>query len=79
MAKADVKIFAGNLRYLMNQRDLGTKELATELFIAPPRVKAWLEAKCFPKESLLIQLCEYFDYYDIFKLLTQKLSKNETD
>lgn len=72
-ARADVRIFSKNLRHLMNGRNIGARQLALELYIAPPRVKAWLEGRCFPKESALIMLCEYFEFYDIFKLFTESI------
>ncbi len=73
MATADVNIFAANLRHLMNKRDLTEVELALELRIDRARIQAWRGGRCFPQEDILIKLCEYFKYYDIFKLFTEKI------
>lgn len=69
--KADPEIFARNLRHLMNRERLDLNGLAFKLRMSSPRVRRWLDAECFPKESAMVQLCELFEYYDIFKLITQ--------
>jgi transcriptional regulator with XRE-family HTH domain len=78
MAKADVDIFAANIRYLMARLELTDLDLATMLGIDRYRVKAWRSGKCFPREDALVKLCEFFQYYDIFKLITEKIKIHDT-
>jgi transcriptional regulator with XRE-family HTH domain len=73
MAHADVDIFAANIRHLMNKRDLTDLQLSIDLRVDRARVKSWRSGICFPTKDALVKICEYFGYYDIFKLLTEKI------
>lgn len=70
---ASMEIFSTNLQYLMKDKGVLPSELARGLSISPFRVDRWLSKKCYPKIEMMIQLCNYFDYQDIYKLLTTKI------
>lgn len=74
MATASLEIFAANLRYLMRQKKVEDIQMARALQVDRARVKAWLGAVCYPQQGVLVKICEYFQYFDIFKLFTERIS-----
>jgi hypothetical protein len=74
MAYADLKTFSFNIHLLLRRKGVTDEELAKSLDMNLPRVRAWLGEVCYPKSDALVKLCEYFEYYDIFKLFTQRLT-----
>ncbi|HEY4288235.1 MAG TPA: helix-turn-helix transcriptional regulator [Puia sp.] len=74
MAKANMDLFAANLQYLMRRLDLTGDELADLLKMKYPRIKAWVNGKTYPAHEAMVQLCQVLGYYDIFKMLTEKIT-----
>jgi len=73
-SQADLKIFAANLQYLMLRKKCKIEDLAIDMEISIQRVHSWLQAICFPKYEMMVKLCQYFSYYDIYALVTKKIS-----
>jgi len=70
--QASVRIFSTNLVYLMKEKGVLPGQLATAINVSPHRVSQWLAGNCYPKISMLITLCNYFEFYDIYKLVTEE-------
>lgn len=73
-AKVSETVFRDNLLFLISQKNMTYLEFASDANIERHRVERWLKAICFPKYTMMVQLCEYFGYYDIYKLLTTDIS-----
>lgn len=72
---ASQKIFAQNFKHLLDQRGLTHLEFAKEAKIERHRVERWVNALCFPKYTMMVTICRFFDYYDIYSLLTEPINK----
>lgn len=76
-AKAPVaskKIFSENLKYLLQQKNITHLEFALEENIERHRVERWIKGLCFPKYTIMVQICQFFEYYDIYKLITERIN-----
>ena len=71
MAKASLEIFSQNLQRLMAREDMDLNDFAVDLGVTRDRARQWTGAKCFPNEAGMVKICELFEYYDIFKLITE--------
>lgn len=68
--KASNEIFASNLMRLMTEKQVDVEKMATDLCIDESRIRAWMKASSYPKYAMMIKLCLYFEYFDIFTLVT---------
>lgn len=72
-AQASLEIFAANLQYLMKSKGVLPGEMAVHLKISRDRLDRWLSKVCYPQMNVLIAICDYLEYTDIYSLLTVKL------
>lgn len=70
---ADLETFSKNMEYLMVKKGLDQEKFAEALQIHPARVKPWLQAQCFPQHKMMIRICQFFNFYDIYTLLTKSI------
>jgi transcriptional regulator with XRE-family HTH domain len=75
---ADAKKFSENLHYLMQQKGIDDKKLADDLGVSLMRVKPWTSGACFPKYTMMIQVCNYFEFYDIYQLVSSSIKPNRS-
>ncbi len=68
-----MEVFTTNLSALMDHKGVDYHEMANDLDVEVTRVRRWFSKICFPKHSMMIRLCDYFGYRDIYKLLTEKI------
>jgi len=71
--KADTTIFSSNLSILISRKEVTEEKICTDLDAQLPRLQSWLKGHCFPKYSMMVKICNYFEYYDIYKLITQPI------
>lgn len=57
----DTEVFTKNLRQLMKDRHIKTKDLAKVLHITPPHVSHFLVGRQLPRIEMLYEICELFD------------------
>jgi hypothetical protein len=77
MENARLDIFALNLKTLINKKKITYVDLAEELHLDKWRVKRWLTGKCFPQHKIMVSLCDYFGYKDIYSLLTKEINPKD--
>ncbi len=70
---ASVEIFACNLMKLMTSKGVDVDDMHKDLGLEKPRIRRWIRAGGFPTHEIIVVLCNYFEYYDIYKLLTTRL------
>lgn len=63
-------VFAANITKLRMKRKLSLAQAAKELGIDPERINNWEIGICYPKMDMLLKLCDYYDYKDIYNLMT---------
>lgn len=66
--------FSNNLYYLLRQRKMSITEFSKKLDVSYARVDKWLKKKCFPNILTMINICDFFGYFDVYTLLTTDLS-----
>lgn len=71
-ATADRLVFAHNMKWLIHNSKLSVDQLCKDLNLSKHRVNRWLTGVCYPTNEVMVQLCHYFGYYDIFALLTRR-------
>lgn len=71
-AKADRSVFSDNMKWLIHDSKLSVDQLCKDLNLSKHRVNRWLTGVCYPTNEVMVQLCHYFRYYDIFALLTRR-------
>lgn len=64
-----MKIFSKNLKHLMKAKGLTVEGLSCTLRCPTTTVRAWIEARAYPRIPKLLDLCDALDYYDIYKLM----------
>ena len=69
-------IFAHNLSYLRRREGLSVKEMASELGVTEQRYWNWEMANSYPCMNMIIKICDYFQYKDIYSLVTTKICLN---
>lgn len=67
------KTLAANLVTLMNRKGVKVAKLAADLGLEKERVQRWLKAVCYPNMACIVAICDYFEYRDIYSLLTEKI------
>jgi transcriptional regulator with XRE-family HTH domain len=65
--------FGKNLEKLRKDRKLTQQQCAAAIGIKVRRYQAWEEGRALPQMKLLPQICEAFQYFDIFSLITDEL------
>lgn len=63
-------IFAANINKLRRKKGLTQAETARQLGVGDKRYFQWEAGVCYPKITMLVKLADYFDYKDIYNLLT---------
>lgn len=76
--KASIGVFAANLMMLMTQKGVDISDMHKDLSIGMPRIRSWTKGECFPTHDMMVRLCQYFQYYDIYKLITQHIALHQT-
>jgi hypothetical protein len=56
----------------MKEKGVLPGQLAKALDVTPHRVGQWLAGNCYPQMNMIIALCNYFEYFDIYKLVTEE-------
>lgn len=70
---ATSEIFGQNFRYLLEKQGVTLTQFAIDLKIDYFRAKRWHSGTCFPQNSVLVRICQYFKYYNIYNLLTSNI------
>jgi transcriptional regulator with XRE-family HTH domain len=73
------KLFARNLKFLMETKKVTKSTLTEHLKIKSSRVSAWLEGRAFPRVEQQIDLCNALGYYDLYKMFTVDLKKQKLE
>lgn len=63
-------VFAANITKLRMKRKLSIADVARDLDVTWERVNNWETGICYPKMNLLLKVCDYYEYKDIYNLLT---------
>jgi plasmid maintenance system antidote protein VapI len=71
--KASVDVFASNLVHLMKYAEVDINQMHKDLKIQKTRIRSWINARSFPTHDMMVILCNYFDHFDIYGLVTQTL------
>jgi len=71
---ADRKVFADNLQTLLKKKGLTTDDFAEQMSESKDRVRRWTGAIAFPKYEMMIKICNFFDHYDIYTLITKRIA-----
>jgi hypothetical protein len=72
--RASLEIFSANLMLLMTAKGVDEKMMAKDLHVALTRVRSWTGAKSFPQYNWMVHICNYFRYYDIYKIITEPIT-----
>lgn len=72
-------LFAVNLQYLRNQRQLTRQDIFKLTGIPSRSWGSYEEGRAFPSHKKLPAICEALHYYDVIKLITTDLSKEKTE
>lgn len=73
-----LSIFARNLKHLRNKKKISRSAIVEYLKIKYSRYGPYEEARAFPPEEILVNICNALDYYDIYKMLTVDLRKDSS-
>jgi transcriptional regulator with XRE-family HTH domain len=67
-------MFSSNLLRLMTKKGVTVIEMEKDLNIEAARIRRWTQATCYPQMAMLIKVCNYFNYFDIYTLLTEPIN-----
>ncbi len=73
--RASKKIFSHNLKYLMKRDKLTVAEFSRRIDVTVYRASRWYDGDCYPNQDCLIRICNLFEYFDIYKLYTEKIDQ----
>lgn len=62
-------IYANNIRLLREKENKSRQEVADELGISVKRYSNWEDGVAYPKMSMLIKVCKYYGYFDLYHLI----------
>lgn len=68
-------LYATNLKILMDQRKVSSDQLCGKLGITTNRFKRWQEGVCFPKNDVMVAICDLLGYWDIYAMLTRHINE----
>lgn len=71
--KANAEIFSWNLLRLMNKKGADVSAMSKDLKIEESRIWKWTKGQCFPKYDMMIKICNYLNYFDIYKFVTEPI------
>lgn len=57
----------------MTQKAVSVMEMEKDLDINADRVRRWIQGVCYPEIPMLIKLSNYFNYFDLYTLLTEPI------
>ena len=72
-SSASTETFSSNLAFLMKKKGVSQAQLAVDIGVSAQRLDKWIGKTCYPKYDIMVALCEYFGYFDIYSMLTVKM------
>lgn len=70
-------LYAINFHYLRNLLKITCNEMAERISIPYSTYRAYEEGRSFPRWDKLLKICEVLQYTDIYRMLTEDLSKEQ--
>ncbi|HEY4207997.1 MAG TPA: helix-turn-helix transcriptional regulator [Puia sp.] len=66
--------FATNITHLRKQQNKTQKDVARGLSVDVKRYQAWEEGRATPQLSMASRICEYYQFYDLYSMITKNIT-----
>lgn len=71
------KIFSGNFKTLLKEKQINGYEFCRQINTNPGNANHWMNATNIPRKPAMIAICNHFEFYDIYALLTRKIDLHD--
>jgi transcriptional regulator with XRE-family HTH domain len=69
-----MNFFSQNITELRKARKMTQEEVAASLEEKLSTYQAWEEGRNKPRADKLTKICQFFEYHDIYRLLTERIT-----